>query len=236
MPPELLPAGVERVPPPWTLAGEGFILVYRFPAEYAAQMGRISPALHRSFQGGLSMVVLVNYTHSNVGPYRELLFIPGKLRLGGLSGYTVSHILVSSLSSVINGRLNWELPKAQADFIWESMGSRRRHIRVSQGQDLIFEVELQYGRLPFPVFLKPLPHHLLQVHEQQVYQTEIAGRATGYLAEINFLKVQPRLFPDVSSRLPLAAFALHPFKITFPPPITRLLPSGTIAPRRSGKD
>src|SRR5262245_61022490 len=101
------------VPPPWRLTGSGYILLYRwFPRDFVAVQGQVPPALAGSFKGGASAVMVVNYENSEVGPYRELLFIPGLFE----RGFSITRTYVSSQASVDSGRANWGIPKQLAEF------------------------------------------------------------------------------------------------------------------------
>ena len=106
----------DHIPAPWTLTGDGLMLFYRFPREFVLENGFVPPELCQSFVGGFGSVMLVDYQTSNVGPYRELLFIPGQFQFGSKRYYAITKIYVSTQISVENGRINWAIPKEIADF------------------------------------------------------------------------------------------------------------------------
>jgi acetoacetate decarboxylase len=56
---------------------------------------------------------------SGVGPYKELLFIPGVFHINGRYTYSISKIYVSTEASVRSGIENWAIPKEVADFTIE---------------------------------------------------------------------------------------------------------------------
>ncbi|KAH8097115.1 hypothetical protein BXZ70DRAFT_944312 [Cristinia sonorae] len=70
------------------------------------------------YKGGLAMVMIVRYTDTPVGPYDELIWIPGKFSVpaGGPDALRITRIYVSTKESVYNGRKNWNICKAQAHF------------------------------------------------------------------------------------------------------------------------
>lgn len=103
------------VPPPWRLTGNGIILLYRFPRDFAEPW--LQPELRSTFLGGIGAVMCVDYLSSDCGPYRELLFIPGAFRVGGRIRYSISKIYVSTATSVVSGIANWGIPKQQAEFM-----------------------------------------------------------------------------------------------------------------------
>src|SRR5213596_1104261 len=101
------------VPPLWRLTGRGYILLYRwFPRDFVSDQGQVPQTLAGSFRGGASAVMVVNYENSGVGPYRDLLFIPGLFE----RGFSITRIYVSTPASVASGRANWGIPKQLADF------------------------------------------------------------------------------------------------------------------------
>jgi acetoacetate decarboxylase len=53
---------------------------------------------------------------SGVGPYQELLFIPGLFHIDGRYTFSISKIYVSTEASVRSGIENWAIPKELADF------------------------------------------------------------------------------------------------------------------------
>lgn len=56
---------------------------------------------------------------SGVGPYRELLFIPGAFHINGRYTFSIPKIYVSTETSVNSGIKNWGIPKEVADFTVE---------------------------------------------------------------------------------------------------------------------
>lgn len=72
------------------------------------------------FVGGTGTVQIVRYLSSPVGPYDEIMFVPGKFNvpgeLGGGAMSQITRIYVSSIQSVFNGRTHWNVPKNLAHF------------------------------------------------------------------------------------------------------------------------
>lgn len=73
-------------------------------------------SLRASFVGGYGALMLVDYSESNCGPYRELLLIPGSFRVRDKTLASISRIFVSTTESLASGRRNWGIPKELADF------------------------------------------------------------------------------------------------------------------------
>ena len=70
-------ANTQHYPPPWNLTGEGFIIPFLGVKSKLLEKGFINEEDKKDFRGGLGACMFVNYQTSNVGPYFELLFIPG---------------------------------------------------------------------------------------------------------------------------------------------------------------
>lgn len=79
--------------------------------------------------GGLGMIQILRYRNSPVGPYDEMLIVPGSFdwarrRPDGqpLAGRNprITRIYVSQKQTCYNGRLNWSCPKHLARFEWTS--------------------------------------------------------------------------------------------------------------------
>ncbi|EGG08628.1 uncharacterized protein MELLADRAFT_77340 [Melampsora larici-populina 98AG31] len=93
------------------------------------QSGREFVNTPGEFRGGTGTVQIIRYHSSPVGPYDELMIVPGKFNvpeeLGGGSMSQITCIYVSSLQSVFNGRTHWNVPKklAHFEFIAEPCGS-----------------------------------------------------------------------------------------------------------------
>ena len=207
---------VKAYPAPWDLKGKGYIFLYKFTKEFAAQNGNIPGFLEGKYAGGLGSVMLVNYEDSNAGPYGELLFIPGKFLFGGKRLNTISKIYVSTMESVVNGRANWGIPKEKADFSFDKVDDRTEKVTITADGKTAAAFTLQSGRFSFPVSTKLLPFPLVQQYEGKNYYTNFFGKGWGHFSRIKDLKVDPALFPDVAGCHPIAVIRVDPFSITFP--------------------
>lgn len=203
-------------PAPWTLTGKGYILVYRFPKTFVEEKANLPGFLKGHFAGGFGTLMLVDYHTSNAGPYGELLIIPGKFKHEGKKLNTISKIYVSTVASVENGKKNWGIPKELADFSFQNTGPCAEKVSVYAAEDIIGEFTLKFGKFAFPVNTKLLPFPLVQHHEGKYYYTTFQGKGTGKFAKLEDIRINPRLFPDVSGFQPLIAIKVDPFTITFP--------------------
>ena len=165
-------------------------------------------------------MMLVDYSSSPVGPYHELLFIPGQF--GEKKFQSITRILVSSEASTDQGRKNWGIPKETATFHWEKESGKDR-IRVELEGKMILDTEISHGGIPLPITTALLPLRLKQVLDGKTYLTLPKGRGWGKLARVKRIQVDPQLFPDLEGIQPLIALKVNPFSIDFPVPT--LLPN-----------
>lgn len=102
----------ESPPPPWPAEVKATIWWHRArPAGRALLSGRTIP---------VTLVMVIDYLNSPVGPYREVLASPVLQRpgrgMGPMPRMSVPFIAVDSETSVHGGRTHWHLPKVLADF------------------------------------------------------------------------------------------------------------------------
>lgn len=202
------PNDVLPAPAPWNLTGNGYILVYRFP-----------PALEEPFAGELAIVMLVDYEASDVGPYRELLFIPGFSHYRRCRYLTITEIYVSTRSSVVNGRRNWGIPKELASFEVQALGERVERISVRRGEDRFATFTLEHGRWSIPMTTALVPlclHTLAQSYDGRMYLTAPSGRGRLTLAHLTDIQIDEDFFPDVNKGRLLFAFKVLDFELRFP--------------------
>lgn len=203
------------VPAPWTLQGEGIVLLFHFKKNWVAQAANLPAYLQGKFKGGFGYVMLVDYQESPVGPYRELLFIPGKFGEEKLQSITT--IFVDSEASTANGRANWAIPKQTAEFHWQKERGLDQ-VEVSLNGKQVFRASIRSGGIPFPMSTALLPIRLRQELAGQVLFTQPEGKGWGKLARIQEVEVDPQLFPDIRGIKPLLALKVSPFTLTFPKP------------------
>lgn len=114
-------------PAPWTLKGEGYAIFFKL------KTGKLPPGLYHpldtppegpendDFQGGVGMIQIVRYSNTPVGPYDELLIIPGSYKVPGgeykgKAQLRATRFYVSQRETTYNGRKNWNIPKQLARF------------------------------------------------------------------------------------------------------------------------
>lgn len=201
-------------PPPWKLTGNGYVLLYKFPHRFG---NTNSP--YGIYKGGLGLVILVDYHSTNVGPYHELLFIPGRVAFPYRTGYSISRIYVSTMASMIAGQQNWGIPKELGKFEWQPTPGKGDRIRVGspESEPPFFQIKLTPFGFRFPVTSAILPP-LVQFEDQKTVVTRLQSTAQGQLARIEELKVTGASFPAVDRFKPIAAIKILGFTMVFPVP------------------
>lgn len=221
-----MPPKLPLAPAPWKLTGKGWLFLYHLPAKAGAIPELLPRESSGEYLGGLSALMLVDYASSDVGPYQELLFIPGRFLHGQEKYYAISRIWVSTEASVVNGQKNWGIPKELADFnIMRQDREEVWSVRQADGKEF-FRATLRKGRLPFPMHTSLLPLPLLQSWKGELFQTTFSGRGWARFARLAQLDIQSEIFPGIASYQPLFGMAIDPFRIQFPlPRMLKSLPS-----------
>lgn len=210
---------IPAVPAPWSLEGNGYIMMFKFDREFVLENSGLSPALATSFRGGLGWVMLVDYTQSDAGPYRELLFIPGKFQWHSHHHYTITRIFVSTQNSVINGRRNWGIPKELADFAITRQDDHTERIQVSLGQHTVADFTLHSFGPALAVTSAILPAQrrtLVQPFEGQTFLTAPGGSGSIQPAQLTNVSIDGAHFPDIRYGRLIAAVRVRDFQMTFP--------------------
>jgi hypothetical protein len=202
---------------PWKLQGEGIIIVYNFERDWVLANGFLSEDQKSNFRGGLGFVMMVNYKSSPVGPYHELLFIPGKF--GSKNRYSITKIYVDTNTSKDNGRYNWGIPKETKPFIWQKQ-DKTQTIGVGEEEDPVLFCKISSGGFKFPATTKVFPIKLQQKLDGTNFLTNPSGTGWAKLAKIEMLKVNAKHFPDITRQNPLFVLKVDPFTMNFPIPET----------------
>ncbi|MFD2200287.1 acetoacetate decarboxylase family protein [Shivajiella indica] len=202
-------------PPPWKLKGEGIIIVFRFHKKWVEENGLLNENQKSNYNGGLGYVMLVNYRDSPVGPYKELLFIPGKFKPNNFQ--SITKIFVDSDASTENGRFNWGIPKETVPIFWQKNG-KEETIGVGTEEEPVLFCKITSGGLPFPASTKLLPINLFQELEGKEFYTRPSGHGWAKIAKIESLKINKDHFPDIGQIKPLFCFKINPFTMEFPLP------------------
>ncbi len=213
----ILPAPILLAPPPWTLTGEGFIFICHFPEAFVRQQGFLAPYQQQGYKGYIGTVMLVDYQTSAVGPYQELLFIPGLVRLADRTAFSIAKIYVSTYNSVWNGIENWGIPKELADFSITRQSDGSTIFAVGLQGVNFFSAQVQPWSFRFPINTNWLPgFQVLQQQDCGVLLTKPTAVGKARLASLRKITVNKAYFPDISQVKPLAVLAVEDFTMTFP--------------------
>ncbi|KAK8045632.1 hypothetical protein PG993_005656 [Apiospora rasikravindrae] len=125
---------IELVPAPWALHGTVYSIASilppsGLPVKAYGPLERASPAYTAAaeYVGLLGMIQIIRYTDSPVGPYDELLMVPGYFKYPHVDDQgreserlnpSITRIYVSQKYTAKNGRMNWNIPKHLAKFDW----------------------------------------------------------------------------------------------------------------------
>jgi hypothetical protein len=209
---------VNIVPPPWHLTGDGFIWLFKFPREFAQGNGWLADWQRARLKSTLGAVMLVDYRQTNVGPYRELLFIPGQFELGGKRLFSISKIYVSTEDSVWNGIENWGIPKDRADFTRAMHEDGGEMFSAARDGQTLFAANLAPFGPSFPIASSLVPLSVAQALHGDLLITHSTAKGSARLCRVRDLRVDAALFPDISRLKPIAVIAVKDFRMTFPVP------------------
>ncbi|KJZ73016.1 hypothetical protein HIM_07588 [Hirsutella minnesotensis 3608] len=144
------PEPIALIPPPWRVTGDVYCVSFwtsgatarnmpshaYSPLEAGAEFA--NPAGSQPV-GGLGMIQIIRYHNSPVGPYDEMLVVPGSFdwarrgrggRLESGSNPRISRIYVSQKQTCYNGRINWGCPKHLARFDWDNKADGSVSVKV----------------------------------------------------------------------------------------------------------
>jgi hypothetical protein len=205
-------------PAPWQLKGEGYLMLYRFSKDFLMKEGFISEELNGAVWMNLGLVMLVNYQDSPVGPYGELLFIPGMFHYNGKYYWHISKIYVSSWDSVMNGRENWGIPKELAEFEFKHLDQVTQSIKVMQKDQLIFSGVFKDKRWSMPLSTALFPFKFIQPFDGKQFITHPIGSGKAFFSKLQGLETGQGLFPSIGTQTRIVCMHIPDFKLVFPNP------------------
>ncbi len=207
------------VPAPWQLQGDGYIFLLKNDKELGRKDAHIPPALLDHYQGGLNVLMYVRYSASSVGPYNELLYIPGLFDFpNGRTDRSITRIYVDSTASLIGGRANWGIPKELADFSLSKDGSELSVSVSVKGEPATSFAMKNFGP-SLPVSTRFVPkglRTLSQLYNDTLYTFALSGKGRMRFASLEPKFTSARLFPDLMERRVLAGVYIEGFEIEFP--------------------
>lgn len=214
------PPVVARLPAPWQLRGQGYILAIKLPRQVLDEQSFIAPEQKASRRGGLAYVMFVDYQSSDAGPYHELLYIPGSLQFTNSRHLSISRIFVSTWESVVNGRDNWGIPKDRCDFEVSYGVGGVDEVKLSRDGKVLAQLWLrprQPPRLPFNARWVPRKLRTLAQWfkgQEFIYTPEARGHIC--LASLQASRFDAAEFPDISQGRVVACLKVTDFEMVFP--------------------
>lgn len=206
-------------PAPWMLEGSGYVVLLRLPPRSLRGEPCTPPALVDDLIPGLSLMMFVDYRSSPVGPYRELLFIPGRFRVGRTKRWSITRIVVDSLDSVVSGRANWGIPKEEAKIEVERQPDGTEWIEVSRDGKRMAELVFDAAGPTLPVNGAIIPRHLRtmsQLREGTRYSFAPDARGPLAYARLRAIRTDRVRFPEIRTSNVVMAFRAPRFELTFP--------------------
>lgn len=212
---------VADAPAPWQLRGRAYITVLRHTERLSDKATFVPDILQGSRKpSAYSYMMYVDYADSPVGPYYELLFIPGAYRFpDGKSYLTISRIYVSSLDSVVNGNRNWGIPKQLAQFEVQYGDRGRDCVRLSHEDRCFAHLQYKSWPLPIPVLGSLMPSRwrtLAQYDHDQSYVYSPSATGIALPGQLVAAQFEAPMFPDIRMSDALFSVKLPYFRMGFP--------------------
>jgi hypothetical protein len=125
----------------------------------------------------LCILAMVQYVDNDLGPYNEVaLAIAVGASDGAPAGAYIHQLPVDGEFTCAAGRGIWGFPKWLAD-IDLTIGERRAHCRLSEGGELVLELDIRPRRLPLPS--RPVEMTAYAHLDGRTRRTPFTSRATG---------------------------------------------------------
>jgi hypothetical protein len=204
--------------PPWRLSGDGFIWLFRFAPAFIAREGRLADWQRARLVSALGALMAVDYRETTVGPYRELLFIPGRFNVAGRRVFSITAIYVNTEVSQRGGVVHWGIPKALAAIARERRLDGVEVFRAAQDGEAFFEAHLAAFGPALPISSALLPLSVAQARGNDLLITRPVARGRARLCRVHRLWADGVRFPDLRGCRPLLVLAIQGFRMTFPPP------------------
>lgn len=214
--------GVVIAPAPWRLRGEGYVLMIKLPMPRGRAELFAPTELAEARFGQFGCVMFVDYAESPVGPYYELLFIPGTFRFGRRRLPSITKIYVSSQASVDSGQHNWGIPKELGEFTVVDGADGVKRVTMRIGSRIVVELWLRNSRLGLPITSSLIPENfrtLGQVFSGHTFAVSPSARGFVQRAKVVHAWSEPGVFANLATERVVAAVRMSKVDLTFPPAI-----------------
>jgi hypothetical protein len=204
--------------PPWHLTGDGYVWLFRYPPAFVAREGRLAEWQRLSLSDTLGALMAVDYLETTVGPYRELLFIPGRFKVAGRRWFSITSIYVNTEVSQHGGIEHWAIPKALAEIARERQPDGSEVFRAARDGRTFFAARLAAFGPRIPISSALLPLGVAQSRGRDLLITQPKARGWARLCRVHDMRADGVCFPDLRRCRPLLVLAVQGFRMTFPPP------------------
>jgi len=204
--------------PPWRLSGDGFIWLFRYAPAFVAREGRLANWQHACLVSTLGALMAVDYLETTVGPYRELLFIPGQFNVAGQRLFSITSIYVNTEVSQCDGIAHWGIPKALATIERARQADGSTVFCALCDGQVFFQARLAAFGPALPISSMLLPLGVAQARGNDLLITRPVAHGRARLCRVCSLWADGTRFPDLRSCRPLLVLAVQGFRMTFPPP------------------
>jgi hypothetical protein len=210
---------VPRCPSPWVLKASAYVLAVRMPEDVLDRAAFVPASLRGKRTGSTSYVLYVDYQQADCGPYQELLVAPATFAFDEGHYPSITRIYVSTYQSVVNGRINWGIPKDRADFSAQRGSDHVDAVTVSRDGRVFADMRFKPYGLTFPVTSKLLPaglRTLMQHWRGNSYKFTLSAHGSLRMAKLVDWHFDPTYFPDLARGKVIAAGYFPSFEMTFP--------------------
>lgn len=206
-------------PPPWSLQGQAYIVLFHATRD----MAPVPPPLAGCFDHGTGALMLTDYEHSDVGPFRELSFIPGQFLTPWGRSRSMTRRWTTTEASRTSGAHHWGMPSQRASIDW-SIDDDPKTITLRDGeQQATFQFH-RPGDLAMPITSVLIPRRIRTLVQPSNHQSwlKFIPRASGRVSRANLLELDAdRLIDGFSSVEVVSSWHVRGFKATFPAPLER---------------
>lgn len=232
------------VAPPWRLRASGYAVLFAPSRPRRVRAPASSPCGRIRYLGGFGLLLLLDYAQSEVGPYREALYIPGyaSIRVKARTaagrdpapsrtapfrrGHSITWIVVSTEDSRNGGIANWGIPKRLGAILGlPGSSGEKRFLVTGENGDRLLSVEIpQRGvglpplpRRSLPLHSLLLPHTLVQSAGSTVYSTRVEASVRLRAARRAKITSYADETAEIAARRVLATFSISNARLRFPP-------------------
>lgn len=215
------------------IAGRGAIVLYRFDAEKVEKNCFVPKPYAGLALGGLGAVLALDYFESPIGPFRELVLIPGKFKLeacaegradesGSGECRIATKVYVSDNNPkllLVNTRgISQELAKIYTSP--QSAEAWALNVADSDSESAIQQdfcsLEVEPIGPVFPLSSSIVPLNFLADHVSNRFRATVSSKAIARLASLSHAQSDPIRFLDFDSYSPLACIYLDSFTAELP--------------------